>query len=146
MKKFTKYALLLLTPLMLLAFISSEKSREEALPQHKIVMQLTADNPKVYKGLLKQLNNLKNGWGDSVVIEVVVHGPGMSMMRESTTTFADDIAAAQKRGVIFAICENTLKFKKIPVEDLLPGVTFVPMGIAEIVEKQEAGWSYIKAG
>lgn len=35
-------------------------------PPHRIVMQLTSGDTMVYKGLFKQLNNLKAGWGDSV--------------------------------------------------------------------------------
>ncbi len=30
--------------------------------------------------------------------------------------------------------------------DLVPGAEIVPAGIAEVVRKQEAGWTYIKAG
>jgi intracellular sulfur oxidation DsrE/DsrF family protein len=44
------------------------------------------------------------------------------------------------------VCENTLKNRNISKDLLIPNVEFVPAGIAEIVEKQEEGWSYIKGG
>ena len=39
-----------------------------------------------------------------------------------------------------------MKQKKIVRSQLLPFVSTVPMAIAEIVVKQEQGWSYLKAG
>lgn len=47
----------------------------------------------------------------------------------------------------FVVCENTLKNRKIS-KDAFPEilVEYTPAGIAEIVEKQEQGWSYIKGG
>jgi uncharacterized protein len=39
-----------------------------------------------------------------------------------------------------------LKAKKIDKSQLMSNLDFVVMGIAEIVVKQELGWSYIKAG
>ena len=32
------------------------------------------------------------------------------------------------------------------IDKIIPNVEYVPAGIAEIVEKQEEGWSYIKGG
>ena len=49
-------------------------------------------------------------------------------------------------GVRFVACENTMKQKNIKKEEILPEVGFVPMGIGEIIMKQEKGWSYLKAG
>jgi len=44
------------------------------------------------------------------------------------------------------VCENTLKQRKIDKSEILPEASFVPVGIAELVLKQEEGWAYIKAG
>jgi intracellular sulfur oxidation DsrE/DsrF family protein len=43
-------------------------------------------------------------------------------------------------------CENTLIERKIPKENIIPLAGFVKMAVAEIILKQEQGWSYIKAG
>ena len=118
----------------------------EFLPKHKIVMQLTSADPLVHKGLIKQLNNLKNGWKDSVIIEVVCHGPGMDFLNKDKTTAADDIDKLIGRGIQFIACENSMRERNIPKELVLPKINFVVMGIGEIVIKQEQGWSYIKAG
>ena len=49
-------------------------------------------------------------------------------------------------GVVFAACENSMEKKQVTKADLLPFVTTVDSGVAEVVRKQEAGWSYIKSG
>lgn len=113
---------------------------------HKIVFQLTSDDAKVHKGLIKQLNNLKDGWNDQVEMEVVCHGPGINFLLQNISTMEAEIMALKNRGVVFIACENTLREKNIDKNTVIPHLNFVTMGIGEIVEKQEAGWSYIKAG
>lgn len=49
-------------------------------PKHKLVMQLNSNDTLIWKGLMNNLKNLKAGWGDSVKVEVVVHGPGVQFM------------------------------------------------------------------
>jgi intracellular sulfur oxidation DsrE/DsrF family protein len=114
--------------------------------KHRIIMQLTSNDINVHKGLTKQLNNLKNGWGDSVEIEVVCHGPGIDFITTEKSGFKEEINQLLKRGIVFVACENTMREKQIPKESIMIGMQFVQMGIGEIVVKQEQGWSYIKAG
>lgn len=126
--------------------VAQSPANAALLPKHKIIMQLTSADPLVHKGLVKQLNNLKNGWKDSVIIEVVCHGPGMDFLHKEKTTFSDEIDKLIGRGIQFIACENTMKERSITKEMILPEVLYVVMGIGEIVIKQEQGWSYIKAG
>lgn len=113
---------------------------------HKIVFQLVTNDAKAQKGLLKQLNNLKNGYGDSVIMEVVCHGPGLDLLHEERSAHKEALLKLKDRGVIFLACENTLKGRNIPKEAIMKEFNFVPMGIGHIIERQENGWSYIKAG
>lgn len=116
------------------------------LPQHKIVMQLSSSDTLVWKGLMNNLRHLKEGWGDSVQIEVVAHGPGIELFMQNKTTQQAKIAGFVKMGIAFVACENTMKEKQISKDQIIPQAGFVKMGIGEIVRKQEAGWSYIKVG
>lgn len=136
---------LLAIVLMFPVFVFAQNPEASAFP-HKIVMQLTSNDPEVHKGLIKQISNLNEGWKDSVFIEVVCHGPGIQMLISSKSTQKEAIQKFHGKNVRFVACENTLKAKQIPVEEIIPGLDFVVMGIAEIVMKQEQGWSYIKAG
>ncbi|MCG9880244.1 MAG: DsrE family protein [Bacteroidia bacterium] len=114
--------------------------------KHQIIMQLTSNDVAVHKGLVKQLNNLKEGWGEKVAIEVVCHGPGIDFLNQEKTTFKDEIYKLKEQGIVFVVCENSLKERKVSKESILPNMDYVKMGIGEIVEKQEQGWVYIKAG
>ena len=110
---------------------------------HRVVYDVTNADTAVQASLVRQLNNLKRGWPDAQV-EVVVHGKGLDLVLGQKSYEAAAIKDLQKKGVVFAACENTMRFRKVTTADLLPGVITVPMGVGEIIMKQEQGWSYIK--
>ena len=131
-------------------FFGGSQITAQSLPiaksKHNIVMQLTSNDAKVHAGLVKQLNNLKDGWGSDLSVEVVVYGPGIDFLRDSISKMAADVSKLKLRGVVFAVCENSLRERKVDKSEIIQGSEFVRMGIGEIVMKQEEGWSYIKAG
>lgn len=49
-------------------------------------------------------------------------------------------------GVTFFVCENTIKARNIFKGLMIPEAGIVPSYVAEIIMKQEKGWSYFKAG
>ena len=114
--------------------------------QHKIVFQLASNDTLVWKGLMNNLQNLKEGWGENVSMAVVAHGPGIELLMQNKTTQHQAIKRFTHKGIEFIACENTMKQKKIKADEIIPEATFVIMGIGEIVERQEKGWTYIKAG
>lgn len=132
---FLSFAVLLLTS----CGLSKPKSH------HQVVFQMTSGVIEEQKGLINNLENILEAWGDTTELEVVAHGPGLSMLVEDSTTVSKEIQALTARGVVFVACENTMKRKNVTVQDLVKGVRTVPMGIGEIVKKQEQGWTYIKA-
>lgn len=141
--KLTKY-LLVYTFIVLIGH--TVQAQNNTYKKHLIVMQLTSADTMVHKGLIKQLNNLKTGWGDTVNIEVVCHGPGIELLMSSKSKFSQQINQLQQKGIDFVACENTMLEKKINKTEILPNMIFVRMGIGEIILKQEQGWHYIKAG
>lgn len=137
-----KLSLLLLSIFALLVQAQAQKTTG----QHKIIMQLSSNDTLSWKGLTNNLRNLKEGWEDSLTIEVVAHGPGIEFLMVEKTTQRPNIQKMKNLGVVFYACENTMKEKKISKESIIPEASFVKMGIGHIVERQEKGWSYIKAG
>ena len=130
----------------LLTFHGWSQNSNGPVLQHRIVMQLSSNDTLVWKGLMNNLKHLKAGWGDSVLIEVVAHGPGLDFLTKGKTTQQEKINHFKKMGIMFIACENTMMERKIPKESIIAEAAFVKMGIGEIVRKQEQGWSYIKAG
>jgi intracellular sulfur oxidation DsrE/DsrF family protein len=143
MNKRLSIAAMMLMPLF---FALPENLQAQQLPKHKIVMQLSSADTMTWKGLMNNLRNLKEGWGDSLAIEVVAHGPGIELLMQQKTTQLENIRKMIQKGIVFYACENTMKEKKILPESIIPEATFVKMGIGHIVLRQEAGWTYIKAG
>ncbi|MEP7376495.1 MAG: DsrE family protein [Chitinophagaceae bacterium] len=126
-------------------FASAQTGAAEKRP-HKVVIQLSSSDTLVWKGLMNNIKNLKATWGDSIAVEVVVHGPGIGFLMKEKTTQSEKIIDFKSKGVVFVGCENTLAEKKISKENIIPEAGFVKSAVVEIILKQEQGWSYIKSG
>ncbi|MFN0203735.1 MAG: DsrE family protein [Bacteroidia bacterium] len=114
--------------------------------QHKIVFQFTNANDTLQqKAFTRQLQNITTHWPNAK-IEVVAYNQGIEYLMTSKSKHAAAIKELKDKGVKFVVCENTMKQRNITKEQLLPEAETVPTGIAELVEKQEQGWSYVKGG
>ncbi len=129
---------------LLLGFLSSVHAQNEAR-HHLIVMQLVSGDTIVHMGLMRQLRNMKEAAPD-MELEVVCHGPGMDMLMSDRSIVADKVKEFSEKGIVFLACENTIKERKLDRARVLPPAGYVQAGIIHIVERQEDGWSYIKAG
>ncbi len=137
-----KKVLLLLPLLLALVHVGSAQSEAR---HHRIVMQLVSGDTLVHKGLMRQLRNMKEAAPD-MELEVVCHGPGMDMLMSDRSIVADRVKEFSDKGIHFLACENTIKERKLDRAQVLPSAGLVNAGIIHIVERQEDGWSYIKAG
>lgn len=113
--------------------------------QHRIVFHVATGDTLAYRALTKQLSNVLAYW-PTASLEVVIHNKGIGFMRRDQSVFEPEIQALKSKGVVFAVCENTMKQQKLTKDQILGQAIFVPVGLAELVIRQEEGWSYIKAG
>jgi intracellular sulfur oxidation DsrE/DsrF family protein len=111
---------------------------------HKVVVQINTSDTLVWHGALKNISNLQTALGPNTQIELVAHGAGISILLDGKTTQKAKIAELAASGVLFKACENTIRERKIDRATILTQAGTVPSGVAEIVLKQEAGWSYLK--
>ncbi len=147
-----KKTLLLLTLLSFnTALLFAQKNRKgksataEVL-QHRVVFHLTTNDTLAWKGLMNNIKNLKAGWGDSVQIAVVTNGQGIQLLMKDKTTQQERIDDFKSKGVVFYACENSLRERQVSKDQMIAAAEFVPMGVGEVIKKEEKGWSYIKAG
>lgn len=113
---------------------------------HKVVFQFVSGDSLSQKSLINNLKNFREGWPKAQA-EVVFHGNGIYMIMNEKSAFAKELQDFSKnKDVKMVVCGNTMKQKQVNKNQLMPFVSIVPMGIGEIVIKQEQGWSYIKAG
>ena len=132
---------------MVAAWSFSRPAVETAVDKktHRIVFHVTTPDTAAYRALGRQLNNVLVHW-PAAQLEVVAHNKGINLLVKDKTNIHAEIGVLKTRGVQFFACENTLKQQKIDKSQIVSESGFVPVGIAEVVEKQEQGWAYIKAG
>jgi intracellular sulfur oxidation DsrE/DsrF family protein len=135
--------------LFLIAIISSTYAFSQTTDngeKHKIVFQFVSGDTLSQHSLVNNIKNLREAWPKAEV-EVVFHGNGIFMVMGEKTKYTKELQDfAEQKAIKLVVCENTMKQKKIVRSQLLPFVSTVPMAIAELVIKQEQGWSYLKAG
>ena len=141
--------LLLAAAAALVAFGVARAADEKTAPQakHRVLFEVTTEGAEQWTATLNNVENLRKAFGaDTTQVEVVGHSKGLGMMLAKNATLADRMKKLADAGVVFAACENSMRKKNVTRADLLPFVTTVDSGVAEVVRKQEAGWSYIKSG
>lgn len=150
MKNFSPYLSGALTTLLLVGIFSFVRTGPQSADNqdkktHRIVFQITTPDTSAYRSLARQLNNVLAKWPDAQ-IEVVAHNKGIGMLEKKKSNVSGEITALTAHGVKFVACEQTLKQQKLEKTDILPDAGFVERGLVHVVERQEQGWAYIKAG
>ena len=114
---------------------------------HRIVIEVNDDGAERWEGILNNVDNLQKAFSaDPPQIDVVAHAKGLGLLLASNEALKARMQAEHDSGVVFAACENTMTKQHIAKTQLMPFVTTVDSGVAEIVRKQEAGWAYLKGG
>lgn len=121
--------------------------------KQKVVYHVNYDagaNGKGYKAALGNIQNHINAIGkDNITVKVVMHGDGLGLLKaaKDDLTLQGTISNLKNQNVSFAVCNNTLKGRKISYENDLFDVypeDIVPSGVAELSYLQQQGFTYIK--
>ena len=133
--------------LLVFAFANTQNISAQKKAEHNIVFQFTNGNDTLQqKAFVKQLENITEYWPQANY-KVVIYNQGVELVFVTNNVYRNRLLALKQKGIQFVVCENTLKNRKITKESLQQDIVeYVPAGIAEIVLKQEKGWSYIKGG
>ena len=120
--------------------------------EHKLVLHVDENDPQKMNLALNIIEQSKKEWakrGDTILVEVVTHGPGLMMLRKDKSPVKKRIGliAIQQDNVRFSACGNTMKKmankEGKPIE-LIPEALKVPAGVVRIMELQEEGYLYVK--
>ena len=102
---------------------------------------------------LKALRNIRNHLDVSprTTIIVVTHANGVDFLMEGAkhaetgTQYAPLVSALTARGVVFEICEITLKNRNLKKDQFVLDATFTPSGVVRVADLQtQQGFAYIK--
>jgi len=121
------------------------KSSVKKTKTHKIVFQMVSKDTADHNALVRQLFNIRN-LAPTTKLEVVCHGPGLTFIQKNKSLVLDKLNELADVKVDFVGCEFTMTQKNVTRDQLMEKCRTVPGGILEIVDKQDKGWSYIKAG
>ena len=136
-----KKIMVLLTFIFALAVSANAQKK-----MHKIVFEITSADTADQRTVLRQINNVYKDVPNTQV-EIVCHGPAIFMLVKDKTVLLPEMQSlADKYGVRFAACNNSMRKNNIETSQLVPVAVVVPNGVMEVVTKQEDAWSYIKAG
>lgn len=113
-------------------------------PKHRVVWDLSSADTTIQAAVFRQINNARVQLPD-LEIEVVFHGKAVYAALKSDTLFTERVKAAREKGVTLAVCNNSLKRLKIEPSEVSANAIVVPSAVVELITKQTAGWSYLKA-
>jgi len=109
----------------------------------KSVIHINFSDSQRQKAGLKNVTNILKEEKEAE-IEVVCHGAGIGLLIKDQSVLRDDGTRLMTAAVRFIACENSLKDRSIPKENLLTDVATVSSGAIEVLHKQQKGFSDFK--
>ena len=119
----------------------------EYAPQ-KAVYHVNYDATPRQLATLRNIGNHLDAVGDdNMDLRVVIHGAGISLLRQAVDNpdLQSRIDGLRLRGVKFNVCANTLRGRGLSVDDLhdTSEDDLVPSGVAEVAHLQAQGFAYL---
>ena len=143
------------TFLVLLAVVVSPLLSTHATAEgkhRKLLIHVNENEPSKMNMALNIAEQVTAEWkkqGDTVRIDIVVHGPGLHMLRADTSPVKKRIGliTTKQDNLTFSACGNTMKnhAKKLGgAVPLIPEATVVTAAVTHIMELQDQGYNYIR--
>lgn len=119
---------------------------------NKVLIHIADDDTIQVGQALDEIESLLKYYrasGQNARVEVVINGRGLELVRADTSIFAERIHKLQREfdNLTFAACQNSidrLKREQGILVRLLPGVVVIDSGMAELMRRQNQGWTYIQ--
>jgi intracellular sulfur oxidation DsrE/DsrF family protein len=116
--------------------------------KHKVVVEVNFEGQDQWEAVLHNVYNLKKALAPDggVRVEIVTLGKGVGILQTKDADIVARLKALADAGDEIGICNNTCVGRHIEKKDLASYVTIVDSGVAEVVRREEQGWSYLKGG
>lgn len=152
----------LLAVILSVLLLGSGSAVADRYAKQKVVYHINYDNPKQQAGALRNIQNHINAVGsENLDLKVVLHGNGLALLLEpdsldklkkfkhanASDSMTAKIDGLKSQGVAFNVCANTVRGRKVDVQNDLYDVDpadIVPSGVAELAHLQAQGYTYIK--
>ena len=131
-------------------FAASAMHAQAQQAQDKVVYHIDNSEMQATKGLRNVRNHLDVAPNTKIV--VVAHAEGIDFLMEGARDhrnpdilYAPLVSALTARGVVFEICEITLRNRGLKRDRFVMDAEFTPSGVARIAQLQShEGYAYIK--
>lgn len=135
-------------PLNVTAPLSPGAARDAA----KVLFHVSDGDTEHLKSVLDEVENLMQFYRQTqqtVRVEVITNGSGLSLLLAGISPYADRIQRMQKEydNLAFVACQNTIERFEQELgmsAQLLSGVTVIDSGVAQIMRRQQQGWAYLQ--
>lgn len=134
--------------ILLVALAALGHAASARADQVKVVYHMADGVDQASRGLASIRNHLRAEPDTKIV--VVALGEGIRFLIKGAAErngrpFDAAVTALARQGVAFRVCENTLAAHHIAPSELVPEITLVPAGVAEIARLQaREGYVYIR--
>ncbi|WGS20493.1 MULTISPECIES: hypothetical protein [unclassified Bradyrhizobium] len=121
--------------------------QDKPFAEHKIVLQLSDNDPKKQGLVISVANNLMKRYDpDKIAIEIVAFGPGIDLLKPDNPNrkLVESLVA---QGVRVDICLNTvdtIERENGKRPDYIPVATPVQVGVAQILRLTENGYTLVR--
>ena len=117
-------------------------------PEHLMLYQLNKAEHEYHQHVLGSVGAMVGKYGDNISLVVSCFGRGIHVLVKNPARPVDDkikekIRSLAGQGVKFHACGRTLKTMNWTEKDLLPFVTLVEVGVADMMELQEKNYAYV---
>lgn len=118
-----------------------------ASAQDKVVYHVSDTAAQALGALRNVRNHLDTD--PAAKITVVTHALGIDFLMEGAkdangSAFAGPVSALKSRGVVFEVCEITLKNRNLKKEAFIQEADFTPSGVVRLAKLQLQGYAYIR--
>lgn len=121
--------------------------QDKPFAEHKIVLQLSDNDPRKQGLVLSVTSNLMKHYDpDKVAIEIVTFGPGIDLLKSDNPN-RKMVESLISQGARFDICLNTvdtLERESGKRPEFIPGATPVQVGVAQILFLTENGYTLVR--
>lgn len=120
----------------------------EEQSSHSLVYQCNKSDPDYIESVLFSCGEMLRKYGDDIELVISVMGPGLHLLakkpqRTILHIHQQRVQSLASYGVKFHACGNTMKSLDWSKEDLLSESRVVPIGVDDLMQLQEQGFSYV---
>lgn len=137
-----KIVVLVMISITLMAHMTFSNPQPTFVHPRRWLIKLHVDNYHIVHHTLGAIYNLLSLYPpDSLSVLVIAYGPGDKvLMKNYNKTAIQHIKSLMNYRVKFVVCENTMKTMGWKKSQFIKGVKYVKFGIADVLEKKQAGW------